>query len=89
MANIKSAIKRARKADEAHTKNTSIKTGFRTQVRRFNELLEQDPSEAEKYFPEVCSALDKAAQKGVIHRNTAARKKARLSHNLSRRLKEA
>jgi len=76
------------KAARLRVKNASVKTRVKTEVRRFKELLEQDPAQAEKHFPKVCSVLDKAAQKGVIHRNTAARRKSRLAHHLSRRLEE-
>ncbi|HCJ10128.1 MAG TPA: 30S ribosomal protein S20 [Clostridiales bacterium] len=89
MVNIKSAAKRARKAAELARRNSSLRSKCRTMVRRFNDLLRQDPSEAEKFFPNVSSALDKAVKKGAIHRNTAARKKSRLARLLHARLEEA
>lgn len=88
MANIKSSLKRASKAKELTVRNASLKTGFRTAIRNFRTLLQQDPTEAEKALPAVGAALDQAAGKGVIHRNTAARRKSRLAGELRRRKEE-
>lgn len=57
-------------------------------VRTFTELLDRDPAEAERFFPTVSAALDRASGKGVIHPNNAARKKARLARKLRMRLAE-
>lgn len=84
---IKSAIKRAKKSKEAGLRNASVKTGYRSLVRSFNELLGRDPAAAEKFLPAVNAALDHAAGKKVIHSNMAARKKSRLAHSLQAKLK--
>ncbi|MEW6032784.1 MAG: 30S ribosomal protein S20 [Bacillota bacterium] len=89
MANIKSALKRARKARELKVRNASVRTGFKTLIRAFNETLDVDPTEAEKLYPTVAAALDQAARKGVIHPNSAARRKSRLARDLRARLAKA
>ncbi len=86
MANIKSAAKRAQKAAEATVRNASVKSGFRTMIRSFNEALQRSPQDAEKMFPAVSAALDQAAGRGVIHPNTAARRKSRLARRLRKGL---
>lgn len=86
MANIKSAVKRAKKSVEVGRRNASVKTGFRSLVRTFNELLERDPAAAQGFLPSVNMALDLAAGKKVIHPNTAARKKTRLARRLKAKL---
>ncbi len=86
MANIKSAAKRAVKSVETGRRNASVKTGVRSLVRSFNELLERDPAAAEKLLPTVNAALDRAAGKKVIHPNMAARKKSRLARSLQAKL---
>jgi small subunit ribosomal protein S20 len=82
MANIKSAAEHARTSKVAAARNASIKSGYRSLVRQFDELLPRDPELARKMFPLVTEALDHAAGKGVIHPNTAARKKSRLASRL-------
>jgi len=84
LANIKSAEKRAAKAKEANRRNAAVKSGFRTLIKRFNELLTSDPAAARELLPTVTRALDRAAAKGVIHPNAAARKKSRLALSLNR-----
>jgi small subunit ribosomal protein S20 len=86
MAKIKSAAKRARTSEIVGQRNASVKAGFRTLVRNFNELLDHDPAEAAKFFEVVATALDQAAGKKVIHANTAARKKSRLAQRLKMKL---
>ncbi|RJQ08145.1 MAG: 30S ribosomal protein S20 [Bacillota bacterium] len=88
MANTKSAEKRARAARHARQRNVSVKSSFRTLTKRFDELLDQDPAQAERMLPSVLSALDQAAGRGVIHANTAARRKSRLAARLRARLAE-
>ncbi len=86
MANIKSAAKRAAKSKAVGRRNASVKTGCRSLVRTFNELVERDPAAARRFLPEVNAALDRAAGKRIIHPNTAARKKSRLARGLKAKL---
>lgn len=77
MANIKSALKRAIQAVKRTERNKMVKSSLRTSVRKFNEAVTTES------LSSAFSALDRAASKGVIHKKTAARKKARLSRKLS------
>ncbi len=75
MANTKSAAKRARQTLKRSLRNRSVVTGLRTmqkQVRSSN-TPKTDQIRA------VISAIDRAAKRGIIHRNAASRRKARLS----------
>lgn len=80
MANIKSAKKRAITAVKRNERNRMVKSSLRTSIRKFVEAGSED---ATVKLNEAFAALDKAASKGVIHKNTAARKKARLAKKLS------
>ena len=85
MANIKSAIKRARQNGKRHDHNSYYKTTARTYVKRARELIEAtEVEEAETTVRTAIKALDKAAQKGVIHPNNAARRKSRLVKALNK-----
>jgi small subunit ribosomal protein S20 len=76
MANIKSQIKRNRQNEVAHERNKSTRSALKTQIKKFT----NDTSE--ESYKAAAKALDKAASKGVIHRNAAARKKSRLAKKL-------
>jgi len=90
LANIKSAKKRARQAEKRRQYNRYYKTTARTYVKRTKQLVESgDLDEAETSIRDAIKALDKAAQKGVIHKNNAARRKSRLMHMLNRAKAEA
>lgn len=77
VANIRSAIKRARQAEKRRLRNRSVKSLMRTRARRFYEALESGGDAAEA-LRKAISAIDKALKKGVVHKNTAARRKSRL-----------
>ncbi len=79
MANKKSAEKRARQSLKAYDRNRWYRGRARTFVKRTRVLIaEGDMQGAEDVLRRACQALDKAAQKGVIHKNNAARRKSRL-----------
>jgi small subunit ribosomal protein S20 len=79
LANKKSAEKRARQAKRAYERNRWYRGRARTFVKRARGLIEGGQlQEADEVVKRACQALDKAAQKGVIHRNNAARRKSRL-----------
>lgn len=79
MANIKSALKRIRQDVKRRARNRIIRSRTRTFVKNAKQAIaEGDNAEAAKAVQQAISALDKAAQKGVIHRNNAARRKSRL-----------
>ena len=83
MANTKSALKRMRQAEKRHQRNQAVKTATRTYVKKARIAIAQDPAEARDEVIAAISALDRAAKKGVIHRNNAARRKSRLMKRLN------
>lgn len=84
MANIKSAKKRIRVTLRRTLENRRRRTFVRTAIRRFERLLKVgDTAGAQVALKNVYRALDRAAQRGTIHRNKAARKKARLARRLA------
>lgn len=84
MANTKSAIKHIRTSEQRRVRNRAVKTAARTRVKQAHTAISQDPAEAAANITAAVQALDKAAQKGVIHRNNAARRKSRLVSLLRR-----
>jgi len=79
MANTASARKRARQAEKRRLRNKSYKTRFKNAVKKVLKAIEQgDRENIEELLRQAISAIDKAAQKGVIHKNQAARRKSRL-----------
>ncbi len=84
MANHFSALKRARQTEKRTARNRASKSRLRTELRRLRESLTAgDKAKAQEVFKSTVSAIDKAIQKGVIHANTAARYKSRLSTRVS------
>jgi small subunit ribosomal protein S20 len=74
MANTKSASKRARQSTQRTLRNRSVLTRLRGMQKRSVAATQHDPKETNA----LISAIDKAAKRGIIHRNTARRRKARL-----------
>jgi small subunit ribosomal protein S20 len=80
MANHLSALKRARQTAKRIATNRNNTSQLRGSLRELRESIAKgDKAVAEKTYRETVSALDKAIQKGVLHKNTAARYKSRLS----------
>ena len=80
MANIKSQIKRNKQNEKAHERNKAVKTGLKTAVRKFREAAEAgDAAEAQTLARDAAKKLDKAASKGVIHKNQAANRKSAIA----------
>ncbi len=77
MANIKSQIKRNKQNEKRHERNKAVKTGLKSAVRKFREAAEAgDKEQAVVLGREAAKKLDKAASKGVIHKNQAANRKS-------------
>lgn len=77
---IESAIKRARQNETRRERRQPHKTRLKTTIRSFTDLLKEGKKdEALKMLPAVMKVIDTAAKKHLIHRNTADRKKSRLS----------
>ncbi len=76
MANIKSAAKRARQSERLHTRNVSVISALKSGQKKLHAALAAGQlDEAKAEYQKVSSALDKAAKRGVIHKNSADRKK--------------
>jgi len=85
VANIKSAIKEIRASERRRKVNQLHRSRARTQVKQTRILIEDgELTEAQAMLSQASSALDKAAKKGALHRNTAARRKSRLMKLLNR-----
>lgn len=80
MANIKSAIKRARQSEKRRQHNASARSYYRTFVKNVVKAIASgNYEEAQAAFSAAQPVLDKAAGKGIIHKNKAARLKSRLN----------
>lgn len=84
MANTKSAEKRIRVEQRRRLRNRSIMSATRTAIKKAEKAMaEGGRSEAEALLKAAISKLDRAVTKGVMHRNTAARKKSRLQRRFN------
>lgn len=85
MANIKSSAKRARQNLKRRDRNRYYKSTARTYIKRARTQIEEGEfEEAVETIRVAGKVLDKAAQKGAIHRNNAARRKSRLMKALNK-----
>lgn len=85
MPNIRSAEKRVRQNKKRRERNRVYRTRARTFIKRARRLIDEGKlEEAEQTVLDACQALDKAAAKGVIHDNNAARRKSRLMKHLNK-----
>jgi small subunit ribosomal protein S20 len=79
MANIKSAKKRILIAEANRQRNVAFKTSIKTAIKKALSIAESsDKSELDSAISNVYKLCDKAVSKGILHKNTAARKKSRL-----------
>jgi small subunit ribosomal protein S20 len=76
----RSAAKAWRKSEERRQRNRSTRSAAKTQVRTAAEAIVAAPKESEEAVRVAISSLDRAAQRGALHPNTTARRKARLMH---------
>ena len=83
MPNLASAKKQMRVSARRRLVNRAVVSATRTSVRRTEGLISSASKEAAEAVRETVSALDKAARKGVIHPNNAARRKSRLLKKLN------
>ena len=84
MANHRSALKRIRTSEKSRQRNRVVRGSTRSTVRRARSLVDKNQlGEAETAVQSAISALDRAASKGVIHKNNAARRKSRLMRQLN------
>lgn len=79
MANIKSSKKRIKVAEVKTKQNRMIKSALKTSIKKLETAIDaKNLDEAKTLFVSTSSSLDAAAQKGVLHKNAAARRKSRL-----------
>jgi small subunit ribosomal protein S20 len=77
MANIRSAAKRARQTEQRKLQNKSVLTGIKRQQKKLAlTLLSGDKAKARTELSAFSSTLDKAAKRGVVHKNLADRRKS-------------
>ena len=85
MANIKSQIKRIKTNEAARQRNKATKSALRTSIRRFRDAADTgDAAKAAELAQVASRALDKAASKGVIHKNQAANRKSAIAAKAAR-----
>ncbi|RKX99260.1 30S ribosomal protein S20 [Candidatus Poribacteria bacterium] len=85
MPHRKSAFKHLRADEKKRQRNRAIKSAVKTAIKKVEQAIaEGDVEKAQMLFREAVSKLDRAAQKGVIKKGTAARKKSRLAHKLNK-----
>jgi len=84
LANTKSAEKRIRVNEAKRARNASHRSALRSTVKKYEAALANDPENAPAHLQKAIKALDKAANKGLIHKNAAARKKSRLTRRLAK-----
>ena len=88
MANTRSAAKRARQTAARTLQNKSVLTGIKSQQKKLDAAIAGgDKSKIEAELAVFSSRLDKAAKRGVLHKNFADRKKSRLTHAVAAKLK--
>jgi small subunit ribosomal protein S20 len=80
VANIKSQIKRIKTNEKARQRNKATKSALKTSIRRFREAAESgDSAKATELAKTALRSLDRAASKGVIHKNQAANRKSAIA----------
>jgi small subunit ribosomal protein S20 len=84
VANTKSAQKAMRQAERRALRNRAARSSVRTYVKNATEAVASSSTDAAEVVRVAVRALDKAAQKGIVHRNAAARRKSRLMTRLHR-----
>ncbi|WP_026674624.1 30S ribosomal protein S20 [Alkalihalobacterium bogoriense] len=84
MPNIKSAIKRVKTSDKKRAQNAAVKSALRTAIKSFEtKVASNDVESAKEALLVAIKKLDKAANKGLIHKNAASRQKSRLQKQLN------
>ncbi len=83
MPNIKSAKKELRKSKKRKIYNEKIKNNAKNLIKKSRQAISADDHKAQELVKQTFKALDKAAQKGVIKKNTRDRKKSRLHKKLN------
>ncbi len=83
MANIKSQIKRNRQNEKRRLRNRQVRSEMSTRTKAAVAAADENSDDVDELVKAAIIRIDKAAQKGVLHKNTAARKKSRLMRRVS------
>ena len=87
MANIKSQEKRIRQNEKRRQKNSQVKSSVRTSIKNLINTLEgkkgTESANAQDLYKKFVKIIDNAVGKGIVHKNTAARKKSRLAKRIN------
>ena len=90
MATHKSAVKRAKQNAKRRIRNRTVRSAYRTEIKKFLSLIEdKNLEDAKTLLPQIHQVVDKAHSKGVIHKKTASRKKSNLSVALNKAMSQA
>ena len=85
MPNIRAAAKRVRADVKRRERNLEAKSKLKTLVSQFNRSVEEKAADkAKKLYPLLTRLIDQSTRKGILHRNTASRKKSRLALQLAK-----
>lgn len=84
MANIKSQIKRNRQTQVRQARNKTVRSEMKTRVKQAVEVASDGTDDAGDRFEAAQKTIDRAVSKGVLHKNTAARKKSRLARRMAK-----
>ena len=83
MANTRSAIKRIRQNEKRRQRNRAVRSSIRTAVKTARTALADKTAETKAAVLDAIRTLDRAVSQGIVHRNTAARKKSALARRLN------
>ncbi|MDH5561527.1 MAG: 30S ribosomal protein S20 [Deltaproteobacteria bacterium] len=90
MANHKSALKRAKQNVSRRLRNRALKSTLKTEIKKFIDLITQNKfDDAKNFLPHIHKMIDKAQTKGILKKETASRKKSRMSLMLNKTIKQA
>lgn len=86
MPNIKSAKKRVKTSERNRQRNVAIKSAVKTSIKKVFESIKNDAGKEQisSNVNKAYSVIDKAVTKGIMHKNTAARKKSRLTRHVNK-----
>src|SRR5437588_10224776 len=82
--NIKSVIKDVKKSRKNHLRNISAKSAMKTYVKKARTAVDTGDAQAADLISQAASVIDKTAERGIIHKNAAARRKSRLMKRLAK-----
>jgi small subunit ribosomal protein S20 len=78
VANIKSQIKRNRQNEKRRLRNKAVRSEMKTRTKKVDAAIEAGEGDLDELTRQAVKSIDKAAAKGIIHKNQAARRKSRL-----------